>query len=425
VFTPMPQLAMIIVDEEHDASYKQQEGLRYSARDVAIFRASQVKAPVVLGSATPSLESWHNAQNGRYRLLSLPARASAGATLPEVRCINTATLFMPDGISEPLFDAIAARLARGEQSLVFINRRGYAPVLMCTACGWLSGCPNCAGKLVLHLQDRRLRCHHCGYQVRVPHACPDCGNADLRPVGMGTQRVEAALQARFPQARILRVDRDSTRSKGAWNAMRRRIHDADVDILVGTQILAKGHDFPNLTLVGVLNPDGALYSANFRASETLYAQLSQVAGRAGRADKAGAVLVQTAFPHHPLFRALSDHDYEAWAQTLLAERKLAGFPPFVHQALLRATGKEEQAVYAFLHAAREAGAGIARGTPVEIYGVVPAAMPRKANHFSAQLLVQCAARKPLHEFLSAWRQTLEAVPARNLRWSLDIDPVEM
>jgi len=425
VFTPMPRLALIIVDEEHDASYKQQEGLRYSARDVAIFRASQVKAPVVLGSATPSLESWHNAQNGRYRLLSLPARASAGARLPDVRCVNTANLFMPHGISEPLFDAIAARLARGEQSLTFINRRGYAPVLMCSACGWLSGCPNCAGKLVLHLQDRRLRCHHCGYQARVPHACPDCGNADLRPVGMGTQRVEAALQERFPEARILRVDRDSTRNKGAWSAMRRRIQEAEVDILVGTQILAKGHDFPNLTLVGVLNPDGALYSANFRASETLYAQLAQVAGRAGRADKAGEVLVQTAFPDHPLFRALRDHDYEAWAGNLLEERKLAGFPPFVHQALLRAAGKEEQAVYAFLHEGREAAAGIAQGTSVEIYGVVPAAMPRKANHFAAQLLVQCAARKPLHQFLSAWRQALEAAPAHKLRWSLDIDPIEM
>lgn len=425
VFTPLPRLALIIVDEEHDASYKQQEGLRYSARDVAVFRASQAKIPVVLGSATPSLESWHNAQGGRYQLLSLPARAALGARLPEVHCISTSNLYLPNGISDTLFDAIAQRLERGEQSLVFINRRGYAPVLMCTACGWLSGCPNCAGKLVLHLQDRRLRCHHCGYQARVPHACPDCGNADLQPVGAGTQRAETALQERFPDARVLRVDRDSTRNKGAWHAMRRSIHDAEVDILVGTQILAKGHDFPNLTLVGVLNPDGALYSANFRASEMLYAQLAQVAGRAGRADKAGEVLVQTAFPDHPLFRALRDHDYASWAKTLLEERQLAGFPPFVYQALLRAVGKEEETVYAFLRQARAAAVDIAGDGTVEIYGVVPAAMPRKANHFSAQLLVQCSARKPLHGFLSVWRGMLDDLPASRLRWSLDIDPIEM
>jgi primosomal protein N' (replication factor Y) len=423
VFTPMPRLALIIVDEEHDSSYKQQDGLRYSARDVAIFRGSQTQAPVVLGSATPSLESWHNARSGRYRLLELPGRALPGAQLPLVRCLDISRTYMPHGISDPMFDAIAARMARGEQSLLFINRRGYAPVLMCTACGWLSGCPNCAGKLVLHLQDRRLRCHHCGHQARVPHACPDCGNADLQPVGMGTQRVEAALQERFPQARILRVDRDSTRNKGAWSAMRRQIHEEEVDILVGTQILAKGHDFPNLTLVGVLNPDGALYSANFRASETLYAQLAQVAGRAGRADKPGEVLVQTAFPDHPLFRALRDHDYRAWAETLLAERRVAGFPPFMHQALLRASGRDEQSVYTFLHQARERGLAHARS--VEIYGVVAAAMPRRAAHFMAQLLVQAESRKPLHQFLRAWRAELETLPAQKLRWSLDIDPLDM
>jgi len=423
VFTPMPHLALIIVDEEHDTSYKQQDGLRYSARDVAIFRASQRNLPVVLGSATPSLESYHNATTGRYRLLSLPGRALPAARLPEVRCINTARMFMEHGISEPMFGAIEERLRRREQTLVFINRRGYAPVLMCAACGWLSGCPNCAGKLVLHLQDKRLRCHHCGHQARVPHACPSCGNADLQPVGMGTQRVESALRERFPQARILRVDRDSTRNKGSWSAMRRQIQDDSVDILVGTQILAKGHDFPNLTLVGVLNPDGALYSANFRASETLYAQLAQVAGRAGRAEKTGEVLVQTAFPDHPLFRALREHNYDAWAQALLAERRLAGFPPFAHQVLLRAEGKQESEVYAFLHQARAAAVELA--TEVEVYGVVPAAMPRRANHFLAQLLVQCNARKRLHQFLLAWRPRLEAVPARKLRWSLEVDPLEL
>jgi primosomal protein N' (replication factor Y) len=422
VFTPLPQLALVIVDEEHDTSFKQQDGLRYSARDVAIFRANQRGVPIVLGSATPSLESYYNAQSGRYRLLQLTERALAAAKLPTVRCINTSNAFMQHGISEQLLTALELNLQRGEQSLVFINRRGYAPVLMCSACGWLSDCPNCASKLVLHLQDRRLRCHHCGHQARVPHACPSCGNADLQPVGIGTQRMESALQERFPEARILRVDRDSTRNKGTWNAMRRQIHDDEVDILVGTQILAKGHDFPNLTLVGVLNPDSALYSSDFRASEKLFAQLAQVAGRAGRADKPGEVLIQTAFPDHPLFRALREHDYNAWAKILLAERQSAGFPPFVYQVLLRAEGKQEAGVYAFLQQAREAAVALALA--VEVYGVVPAAMPRRANHSRAQILVQCESRKLLQQFLRAWRPMLEALPAQKLRWSLDIDPLE-
>src|SRR5574340_354574 len=310
VFAELPKLALIIVDEEHDGSFRSQDGLRYSARDVAIFRASQRGVPIVLGSATPSLESYHNAQSGRYRMLRLTGRALAVAHLPAVRCININQTVMHHGISENLLRDIGQRIARREQSLLFINRRGYAPVLMCTGCGWLSGCRHCAGKMVLHLNDQRLRCHHCGYQVRVPHACPDCGNADLHPVGSGTQRVESVLQERFPEARILRVDRDSTRSKRAWQSMREQIHANEVDILVGTQMLAKGHDFPALTLVGVLNPDSALYSSDFRAAEKLFAQLAQVAGRAGRADRPGEVLIQTAFPDHPLFRALQAHDFE-------------------------------------------------------------------------------------------------------------------
>ncbi|RFC34749.1 MAG: replication restart DNA helicase PriA [Candidatus Nitrotoga sp. LAW] len=422
VFTPLPQLALLIVDEEHDTSFKQQEGLRYSARDVAIFRASQRGIPIVLGSATPSLESYYNAQSGRYQMLRLTQRAAAQARLPTVSCINTSNIVMQHGLSEPLLKALSERLQRGEQSLIFINRRGYAPVLMCGACGWLSGCSNCAGKLVLHLKDRRLRCHHCGHQERVPHACPSCGNADLQPVGIGTQRVESALQEHFPKARILRVDRDSTRNKGTWQAMRQQIQEGAVDILVGTQILAKGHDFPNLTLVGVLNPDGALYSSDFRASEKLFAQLVQVAGRAGRADKLGEVLIQTAFPDHPLFRALREHDYDTWAKTLLAERQSAGFPPFMYQVMLRAEAKNETHMYTFLQRARDAAIELAM--PVDIYGVVPAAMPRRANHFLAQLLVQSEARKPLQQFLREWRPLLDALPAQKLRWSLDIDPID-
>ncbi|MEO6421466.1 MAG: primosomal protein N' [Candidatus Nitrotoga sp.] len=422
VFTPLPQLALLIVDEEHDASFKQQDGLRYSARDVAIFRASQRGVPIVLGSATPSLESYYNAQSGRYQMLRLTKRAAAQARLPTVNCINTSNIVMQHGLSEQLLKALGERLLRGEQSLIFINRRGYAPVLMCGACGWLSGCSNCAGKLVLHLKDRRLRCHHCGHQERVPHACPSCGNADLQPVGIGTQRIESALQEHFPKARILRVDRDSTRNKGTWQAMRQQIQEDAVDILVGTQILAKGHDFPNLTLVGVLNPDGALYSSDFRASEKLFAQLIQVAGRAGRADKLGEVLIQTAFPDHPLFRALREHDYDAWAKILLAERQTAGFPPFMYQVLLRAEAKHEAHMYTFLQQARDAAVKLAM--TVDIYGVVPAAMPRRANHFLAHLLVQSEVRKPLQQFLREWRPLLDALPAPKLRWSLDIDPMD-
>ncbi|MDO8291411.1 MAG: primosomal protein N', partial [Gallionella sp.] len=264
--------------------------------------------------------------------------------------------------------------------------------------------------------------HHCGYQLHVPHACPSCGNAELHPVGSGTQRVESVLQERFPEARILRVDRDSTRNKRAWQAMREQIHANEVDILVGTQMLAKGHDFPALTLVGVLNPDSALYSSDFRAAEKLFAQLVQVAGRAGRADKPGEVIIQTAFPDHPLFLALQAHDFEGWAASQLAERQLAGFPPFVYQAMLRAEGKQETGVYAFLNQARTAA--VALRLAVEILGVVPAALPRRANHIRAQLLVQGAKRKDLQHFLRVWQPLLDALPAQKLRWSLDVDPLE-
>ncbi len=420
VFAQMPRLSLIIVDEEHDSSFKQQDGLRYSARDVAIFRANQSGVPIVLGSATPSLESYHNATSGRYRLLKLSGRAQVDARLPTVGCININQTVMTEGISEKLLREVGLRIARGEQSLLFINRRGYAPVLMCTECGWLSDCKNCAGKLVLHLKDRRLRCHHCGYQLRVPTDCPACGHAELKPVGNGTQRVESVLQTRFPDARILRVDRDSTRNKRAWQKMREQIHANEVDILVGTQMLAKGHDFPALTLVGVLDPDGALYSADFRASEKLFAQLMQVSGRAGRADKPGEVLIQTAFPDHPLFRSLQSHDFDGWAALLLAERRMAGFPPFVFQAMLRAEGMNEGEVYAYLNLARQAALELKHH--VDIFGVVPASLARRANHFRAQLLIQATSRKALQQFLRAWH--LDEIPAHKLRCSLDVDPLE-
>jgi primosomal protein N' (replication factor Y) len=428
VFAELPKLALIIVDEEHDSSFKQQDGLRYSARDVAIFRASQCGVPIVLGSATPSLESYHNAQSGRYQMLKLTGRAQVDARLPAVRCININQTVMHHGISENLLREIGQRIERREQSLIFINRRGYAPVLMCTGCGWLSGCKHCAGKMVLHLKEQRMRCHHCGYQTRVPHACPSCGNADLHPVGSGTQRVESVLQERFPDARILRVDRDSTRNKRAWQTMREQIHANEVDILVGTQMLAKGHDFPALTLVGVLNPDSALYSSDFRAPEKLFAQLVQVAGRAGRADKPGEVMIQTAFPDHPLFRALQTHDFEGWAASQLAERKMAGFPPFVFQVMLRAEGKQENEVYRYLNDARTAAVALGDSMnpagSVEILGVVPAALPRRANHMRAQLLIQAANRKVMQQFLRTWQTSLDGYSTQKLRCSLDVDPLE-
>jgi len=422
VFAELPRLALILVDEEHDTSYKQQDGLRYSARDVAIFRASQSDIPIVLGSATPSLETYYNAQNGRYRMLKLRERAQAAASLPDIRCINTNQTLMFEGISEMLLREVEQRLKRGEQSLLFINRRGYAPVVMCTECGWLSDCKNCAGKMVLHLRDRRLRCHHCGYQLRMPRACPDCGHAELHPVGSGTQRIESALRERFPEARILRVDSDSTRNKHAWKVMREQIHANEVDILVGTQMLAKGHDFPALTLVGVLNPDSALYSADFRAGEKLFAQLMQVAGRAGRADKPGEVLIQTAFPDHPLFLCLQNHDFNGWAATQLAERQMAGFPPFVFQVMLRAEGLNEAEVYDYLNQARIAAVGLEM--VVEILGVVPASLARRANHIRAQMLVQANSRRVLQQFLRAWQPLLNDLATQKLRCSLDIDPLE-
>jgi primosomal protein N' (replication factor Y) len=422
VFAEMPQLAMIIVDEEHDSSFKQQDGLRYSARDVAIFRANQCGVPIVLGSATPSLESYHNAQSGRYQMLKLTGRAQVAARLPTVNCIHIKQTVMVEGISEKLLSAIAKRIERGEQSLLFINRRGYAPVLMCTECGWLSDCKHCAGKMVMHLKDKRLRCHHCGYQLRVPAACPDCGHAELLPVGTGTQRIESVLDTRFPDARILRVDRDSTKNKRAWEVMRAQIHANEVDILVGTQMLAKGHDFPALTLVGVLSPDSALYSSDFRAAEKLFAQLMQVAGRAGRADKPGEVLIQTEFPDHPLFLYLQSHDFEGWAESQLAERRMAGFPPFVFQVMLRAEGLIESDVYDYLNQARTAA--VALGHKVEILGVVPASLARRANHVRAQLLIQADNRRELQQFLRAWRPALDGLQSAKLRCSLDVDPLE-
>ncbi len=421
VFTPLPKLGLIVVDEENDASFKQMDGLRYSARDVALMRAKQRAVPIVLGSATPALESFHQAQRGRYRTLSLPHRINA--TLPAITCVDTRRESLIDGLAPTLLAAVRATLKRREQCLIFINRRGYAPVLLCRGCGWNSGCPRCSAKLVLHLAAQRLRCHHCGHQERIPAACPDCGNQDLTPVGQGTQRIESALARVFPAARILRIDRDSTRRRHAWTEMRRQIHALEVDILVGTQILAKGHDFPELNLVGVINADSSLYSTDFRASERLFARLTQVAGRAGRGSRAGEVLIQTEFPEHPLYLALKRHDYKAFAHELLAERRQAGFPPFVHQAVLRAEAPKMETALEFLaHVARDGGV---RAHAVTLYDPVPAGMPRLAGVERAQLTVQSRSRIALHAFLRAWRVDVAAAAGRKVRWALDIDPLEV
>lgn len=423
VFTPMPALAAIVVDEEHDASFKQQDGMRYSARDVAIMRAKMAGVPVLLGSATPSLESWFNATAGRYRRLDLTLRANQSASLPAVHCIDTRLQPVQDGLSAPLLAAMRSRLQRGEQSLLFINRRGYAPVLLCSACAWVAPCPRCSSRLVVHLRQHRLRCHHCGHEQRMPSQCPGCGNPDLYPTGHGTQRLEEVLAQQLPEARILRVDRDSMRRRHALKAMSERVHGNAVDILVGTQMLAKGHDFPNLTLVGVVDTDSALYSPDFRAAERLFAQLMQVAGRAGRAGKPGEVLIQTNFPDHPLFHALQRQDFAEFAAGLLEERRVAQFPPYCHEALLRAEATDYTPVQGFLRQAE----ALAREVPskVTIYDPVRPRMERLKGMERAQLLVQSGSRKALHDFLRIWIPALRGVAeASRIRWSLDVDPQE-
>ena len=425
VFTPLPRLGLIVVDEEHDASFKQQEGLRYSARDVAVWRAHQLGIPILLGSATPSLETFYHSRQdgGRYHLLELTQRAVAEAP-PAVRCIDTRREKLQDGMSAALLAAIEARLERAEQSLIFLNRRGYAPVLCCPACAWVSRCRRCAANLVVHLADRRLRCHHCGFETAIPKHCPACGNQDIHPFGRGTQRLEESLTARFPTARILRVDRDSASTPNKWQAILETIHGGRADILIGTQMLAKGHDFPLLTLVGVVGADAALFAADFRAPERLFSQLMQVGGRSGRAQLPGEVLIQTEYPTHPLYQALVAHDYARFANTQLAERRAAGFPPFTFQALLRAEATQLEDAIDFLKLA----AKNARAMPMDqisLYDPVPMRIQRIMAMERAQLLVESANRPALQNFLAVWSDGLYAIKtARGLRWHLDVDPLE-
>jgi primosomal protein N' (replication factor Y) (superfamily II helicase) len=424
-FAPLPRLGLIVVDEEHDSSFKQEEGLRYHARDVSVWRARARGVPILLGSATPVLESLHNAQSGRYRLLQLPQRPIG--PMPSIELIdlrrlpkNAAHNPEPSG---PLLEALSGQLARGEQSLVLINRRGYAPVLRCNSCGWVAGCSRCSARLVLHQRSRLLRCHHCGLAERPPQHCPACGNSDLSTLGAGTERLEETLARLLPGARMLRVDRDTVRSSGAWARARDQIRAGEIDLLVGTQMLAKGHDFPRLTLVGVVEADQTLYSSDFRAPERLFALLTQVAGRAGRADLAGRVLIETAIPQHPLFAALAQHDYAAFAGQLLEERRRLGLPPFAAQAILRADAVDLADALEFLTDAARAAQAIDAG--ITRYDPVPALLMRRAGRERAQLLVQSASRGRLQRFLATWRSGLAAQRQSRVHWVLDVDPLEL
>ena len=428
VFVPMPGLTLICVDEEHDPSYKAGDGIRFSARDLAVKRAQLEGIPVVLGSATPSIESWSGVRGGRHRLLPLPQRApslsgAADCGPVAVHTVDLREFRRQQGLTGPVRDALAATLARGEQSLVFINRRGYAPVLSCEPCGWLSACPRCAAFAAFHRADGVLRCHHCGWSVPVPHACPSCGNQDLTAVGAGTQRVEESLQDCLPSARISRLDRDSARGKDVARDTLDAMHAGEVDVLVGTQMLTKGHDFRRVTTVIVLNVDAQLVSHDFRASERLFATLTQVIGRAGRAGLASQALIETRFPRHPLFTALARGDYAAFADAVLEERRRARLPPNVHQALLSTESRTMAAALALLEELKPQLGAAAAG--VSVYDPVPMALSKRANVYRAQLLIEADRRAALHAALRGVDPTIVKGRRPGVRLRIEVDPQEI
>ncbi len=454
VFASLPGLRLIVVDEEHDPSYKQQEGARYSARDLAIWRGREQGAKVVLGSATPSLESWHasrpptaeDPEGGRYMRLAMPSRIGAGA-LARVRRVDMNQQPRRTVFSAPLLQAITERVARGEQSMILLNRRGYAPVLHCVDCGWKSDCPHCSAHQVFHKTDRTLRCHHCGYTVRVPHHCPTCGSADIHSMGRGTEQLEEQLAALLRNvlradghpARVARIDADTTKAKGSLEAQLAQVHSGEVDVLVGTQMIAKGHDFRRITLVAAVQPDGALFSSDFRAAERLFALLMQAAGRAGR-DAAyvaaqgtqSEMWVQTYHPQHAVYEALRKHDYSAFAAQQLQERAEAAMPPFAYQALVRADARTQEVAQGFLTAASAAAhaaglPGLPDGT-VTLFPPVPLTIQRVANIERAQMLLESPNRTTLQRFLAAWQPMLQATRSQPehkglVRWLVDVDPL--
>jgi primosomal protein N' (replication factor Y) (superfamily II helicase) len=441
VFASMPRLGLIVVDEEHDPSYKQQDGARYSARDLAVVRGKREQLPVLLGSATPSLETWQRANEGRYLRLAMPTRIG-GAGLPRVRVVDMNQQPKNKGsntaLSPPLLAALQQRIDEGEQSLVFLNRRGYAPVLFCGDCGWKSACPHCSAWRVFHKLDRTLRCHHCGFTERVPKACPDCGNLDIAPMGRGTEQLEEQLGALLKgrsdsPARIARIDADSTRLKGSLQAQLGAVHAGEVDVLVGTQMITKGHDFRRITLVAAVNPDTSLFSSDFRAPERLFALLMQAAGRAGRDALHAAqseMWVQTWHPQHRLYAALKGHDYETFAQGQLEEREMAGLPPYSYLGLMRAEAKTAEAARGFLQAAAALAATLPGHDGVMVYPPVPNAVARVANVERMQMLVESTSRVALQRFMNLWLPALQALKRerggpdeRILRWAMDVDPL--
>ncbi len=423
VFTPSPSLGLIILDEEHDSSFKQQEGLRFSARDVAIMRARRMGLPIVLGSATPSLESLANVDGGRYHPVSLPKRAGA-ATPPRFEPIDIRAQTLQEGLSSQLIMRMRETLSRGEQVLLFVNRRGFAPTLICHPCGWVAPCPDCDARLVIHQKEHRLRCHHCGLETLLPTRCPQCGQDDLKPLGLGTERIEEALKTLFSDQRIARIDRDSTRHKGALDRVLKAVHAGHINLLVGTQMIAKGHHFPGVTLVGILDVDAGLFSTDFRAGEKTAQLIIQVAGRAGREEKPGTVLLQTRNPSHPLLQTLIEEGYPAFATACLKERRAAGLPPFSHQGLVRCDALVSQDAEAFLTQLRDRIAP--HPSSVMVLGPVPAPMARRGNRFRWQLLLQAPQRGQLHALLDVIIASAETIPSRHrVRWSLDIDPVDL
>jgi len=424
IFTPMPFIKIIIIDEEHDMSFKQNDGLRYHARDVAMVRAKNINIPIVLGSATPSLESWHNCQriDNKYNFLKLSYRAVKNASLPQIKTVlvNDKT---KNGISRVLVDAINDRLKRKEQSLIFINRRGFAPTLFCSSCTWTSECKRCSSKLVVHLKTNRLKCHHCGHDQNIINRCPNCDSMDLLPLGSGTQKVEDVLNKLFPEASVLRVDRDTTRSKKSLTLLHDRMNNREIDILVGTQMLAKGHDFPFLTLVGVLDADNALYSPDYRAPEKLFSQLMQVSGRAGRSNIKGEVLIQTAFPNNPVFEGVKKQNYEIFAQTLLQEREQMKLAPFSFAAILRVESKQLKYGEQFVNDAAKHAESLSN--KVVIYDPVRPSIERLKGYERFQLFIQANARKDLQNLLRQWVAYLRQYPLANrVKWSIDVDPIE-
>lgn len=427
LFTPMPDLGLIIVDEEHDSSYKQQEGLRYSARDLAVWRGYDLKIPVILGSATPSLETWRQATENNYQLFSLAKRAQQ-QDLPQIKIIDTKNQYLENGFSKELLQAIAKRLEKHEQSLIFINRRGYSPVLRCLSCGWLSQCKYCSSNSVLHKAQHRnlLQCHHCGDIQAVPSACPDCGDPNIQAIGHGTQRLEEYLQQHFPDANILRIDADATRKKGSAQALFDQVHSGQADILVGTQIISKGHDFANLGLVGVLNSDAALFSHDFRAPERLFAQLMQVSGRAGRRTTGAHVYIQTDYPEQNVYQSLINHDYIGFANSCLTERRELALPPFSKQALFTAQASYLKDAINFLQQIKSVGLKLQPAADLIIYDAVPLHVVRVAQIERAQLLIEAGKRSSLHSFLNQLLPLIWQFDKKHqLRWDIEIDPANI